>query len=487
MRTAGRGREYERRWWTLGVLCLSLVMIVVANASLNVALPTLVKDLHASASWPAVDRRRLQPGVRRPAADRRRASATATGGAWRSTSVWSSSASASAAGRRSPARRPADRWPAPPMGIGAALVMPATLSVLAHVFPPDERPPGHRHLGRLRRRRRRARAASPAAGCCSTSGGARSSSPTSPSSSSPWSPAPSSSRPRGRARARRSTRVGALLSIAGLGALIYAIIEAPVHGVGCRRADAGRLRRRRRRPGRLRPLGAADRRAHARPALLPQPPLHRGERRRITLIFFVMFGMIFVLTQYLQSVLGYSPLQAGVRMLPVGRRVHGGGAPVGPLGRALRPAVRGRRRALVRRRGGPGAALAAAATHANYPLLALVARRHRGRHGHGHRTVDRRHRGRRFPLNKAGVGSAVNDTTRELGGALGVAVFGSVLASLYRVDVAGRLAGLPAVAPRRRHQFAGRRPPDCRHACRRPPARHSWRRRPTGVRARLRP
>ena len=43
-------RAYERRWWTLGVLCLSLVMIVVANASLNVALPTLVKDLDASAS-----------------------------------------------------------------------------------------------------------------------------------------------------------------------------------------------------------------------------------------------------------------------------------------------------------------------------------------------------------------------------------------------------------------------------------------------------
>src|SRR5437868_14814447 len=40
--------DYERRWWTLGVLCVSLVMIVVANASLNVALPTLVRDLHAS-------------------------------------------------------------------------------------------------------------------------------------------------------------------------------------------------------------------------------------------------------------------------------------------------------------------------------------------------------------------------------------------------------------------------------------------------------
>ena len=40
--------DYERRWWTLGVLCISLVMIVMANASLNVALPTLARDLNAT-------------------------------------------------------------------------------------------------------------------------------------------------------------------------------------------------------------------------------------------------------------------------------------------------------------------------------------------------------------------------------------------------------------------------------------------------------
>jgi hypothetical protein len=51
-----------------------------------------------------------------------------------------------------------------------------------------------------------------------------------------------------------------------------------------------------------------------------------------------------------------------------------------------------------------------------------------------------------LPLDKAGVGSAVNDTTRELGGALGVAVIGSILASVYRTDVAGRIAGLPPAA-----------------------------------------
>src|SRR6476469_1291743 len=43
-------RDYERRWWTLGVLCISLVMIVMANASLNVALPTLAASLHAGSS-----------------------------------------------------------------------------------------------------------------------------------------------------------------------------------------------------------------------------------------------------------------------------------------------------------------------------------------------------------------------------------------------------------------------------------------------------
>jgi MFS family permease len=50
------------------------------------------------------------------------------------------------------------------------------------------------------------------------------------------------------------------------------------------------------------------------------------------------------------------------------------------------------------------------------------------------------------PLDKAGVGSAVNDTTREMGGALGVAVLGSVLASRFRTGLASSLGHLPAAA-----------------------------------------
>jgi hypothetical protein len=48
------------------------------------------------------------------------------------------------------------------------------------------------------------------------------------------------------------------------------------------------------------------------------------------------------------------------------------------------------------------------------------------------------------PLSKAGVGSAVNDTTRELGGALGVAIFGSIVNSAYRANIDLGGLGLPA-------------------------------------------
>ena len=46
-----------------------------------------------------------------------------------------------------------------------------------------------------------------------------------------------------------------------------------------------------------------------------------------------------------------------------------------------------------------------------------------------------------LPRAKAGVGSAVNDTTRQMGGAIGVALIGSLLASVYRGDVSSGLAG----------------------------------------------
>ncbi len=224
--------------------------------------------------------------------------------------------------------------------------------------------------------------------------------------------------------------IGALLSIAGLGALVYAIIEAPTRGW----------------------LSGATMIAFAIAIVVllafafwelrtSEPmldlrffrnPQFAAATSSITFVFFVMFGMIFTLTQYLQLVLGYGPLEAGVRMLPW----------------ALVYMVSARRSARVVQRFGQRtvvssglvvvaaglALLARSGLHSNYAFLALslvVSAAGMGMvtaPSTGAIIVS-------LPLNKAGVGSAVNDTTRELGGALGVAVLGSLIASLYRADL----------------------------------------------------
>src|SRR5712691_11828473 len=47
---AGDQQAYDRRWWMLGVLCLSLLIVFVGNSSLNVALPSLSRDFGATES-----------------------------------------------------------------------------------------------------------------------------------------------------------------------------------------------------------------------------------------------------------------------------------------------------------------------------------------------------------------------------------------------------------------------------------------------------
>src|SRR6476646_9071917 len=47
----GAGTEpYARRWWALSVLCLSLLIVFIGNSSLNVTIPTLSRELHATES-----------------------------------------------------------------------------------------------------------------------------------------------------------------------------------------------------------------------------------------------------------------------------------------------------------------------------------------------------------------------------------------------------------------------------------------------------
>jgi EmrB/QacA subfamily drug resistance transporter len=449
-------RTYERRWWTLGVLCLSLVMIVVANASLNVALPTLVRELHASASslqWIVDAYSLVFAGLLLTAGalgDRfGRRLALNTGlvvfGVASGLAALSSSAGQLIAARAG-------------MGVGAALVMPATLSVLAHVFPPRER----------------SRAIAIWAGFAGVGAGLGGV-------TSGWLLqhfwwgaifltnvavvivalvagavlVPSS----GTDGETGLDPIGALLSVAGLGALIYSIIEAPVRGwasaptLGSFAAAAVILA-----------VFARWEMRVANPMLdlrFFRNPRFTAAAGSITLIFFVMFGMFFVLTQYLQLVLGYTPLQAGVRVLPWAL-VYMLAAP-----RSARLVERFGQRIVVSSGllvvAGGLAILSRGGLHANYPALVLGLVVTAGGMG----MVTAPSTGAivsSLPLNKAGVGSAVNDTTRELGGALGVAVVGSLLSSLYRADLSSRLPRVAAGSAQARSslgaalQAAGRLP-----------------------------
>ena len=153
-----------------------------------------------------------------------------------------------------------------------------------------------------------------------------------------------------------------------------------------------------------------------------------------------MFAMFFVLTQYLQYVKGYTPLTAGLAALPsavtmiivspraprvvnrlgLGRAVPGGMVVLAVGLVLLSLAGRGTpyiwvAGCLVMTATGMGTVMPSLSAG----ILASV------------------------PMNKAGVGSAVNDTTREVGGAIGLAVVGSVVNSIYRHQVAGALTELP--------------------------------------------
>jgi MFS family permease len=155
-----------------------------------------------------------------------------------------------------------------------------------------------------------------------------------------------------------------------------------------------------------------------------------------------MFGTFFLLTQYLQVVRGYTPLGAGVRTLPMAftmmiaapmsarfvqrfgpKRVMSVGLAIVGLGLTLTSQVDESTPYILLAGCLVVAALGMASTMA--PATASIMTS--------------------IPLRKAGVGSAWNDTTRELGGALGVAVLGSVAASAYASRLADALpGGLPA-------------------------------------------
>jgi hypothetical protein len=162
----------------------------------------------------------------------------------------------------------------------------------------------------------------------------------------------------------------------------------------------------------------------------------------ITLVFFAMFGSIFLLTQHLQFVLGYTPLQAVVRLMPVATLI-------------VAAALSSR---LVDRFGTKivvvtGLVIVSFAlfllttlsiTSGYLPVALSIATLGMGM-GITMAPATDSIMGS-LPLGKAGVGSAMNDTTRQVGGALGVAIVGSIMSSSYSSHMAGAVKGLPAAA-----------------------------------------
>jgi len=234
--------------------------------------------------------------------------------------------------------------------------------------------------------------------------------------------------------------IGAALSIVALSGLLYGIIEGPDHGwVSAPVMVAIALG-----VGFLALFLYWE--THTTYPMLDvrffRNPRFSAASATITLTYFALFGSTFLLTQYFQFVLGYSPLKAGLMTAPVA---------VGIMISAPQ-AVRlvetfGTKRVVV---GGLLIVAAALAMYASDTIMSSVLLGGLVRvlfglgMGFTSAPATESIMGS-LPPAKAGVGSAVNDTTRQTGGALGVAVIGSIFALRYHAAASG-IPGIPAAA-----------------------------------------
>ncbi|HEX9467897.1 MAG TPA: MFS transporter [Acidimicrobiia bacterium] len=429
-------RAHDRRWLILLVLNFSLLVIVLDNSILNVAIPTIVRDLNATNSqlqWIVDSYTLVFAGLLLTAGslgDRfgRRGAlqiGLALFGIGSLASAFASSADQLIATRAF-------------MGIGGAFIMPATLSIITNVFPVHER---GKAIGFWAATAGLAGALGPLAGGFLLEHfywgsiflvnipivvvGVFAGVFLIPTSKDPSAP--------------RLDPVGALLSIGGLSALLYGIIQAPTRGwtdsliIGTFAFGAF-----------VAALFIAWERHTDHPMLdvrLFRNPRFSAASSGVMLIFFAMFGSTFVVTQYLQFVLGYSPLQTGIRFLPWAACTlviaPSSARLVGRFGTKLVVAS--------------GLLLATVGLFSIAQLqvdsqywpdviwrLVLMAMGMALVMAPATESIMSS-----LPLGKAGVGSAVNDTTRLMGGALGVAVIGSVLSSVYSSKVGDFLVGKP--------------------------------------------
>jgi EmrB/QacA subfamily drug resistance transporter len=418
-----------RRWAILAVLCLSLLIVGIDGTIVNVALPSFVRELGASSSqlqW-IVDAYTLVFAsfllLAGSMGDRYGRRTALTAGI-----VIFGAGSLASALVASPGALILTRAL---QGFGAAFIMPATLSILTNVFSPQERPRaigiwagvsglgvaigpitggyllGHFWWGSIFLVNVPVIAVALVAGVVLV-----------PNSRDPEAPP--------------LDYVGAALSVLMLLGLLYGIIEGPSKGwtstpvvfafvVG------------------VVLLGAFIQWERSREFPLLDVTFFANPRFSaasvaVTLVFFSMFGALFFVSQYLQFVLGYDALQSGVRLLPIAFALMVGA----PLSSKL-VSVFGTKVVVTF-----GLVLVAVAmlvlsgvsVTSGYPLVGLVLIIVGVGMALAMAPATDSIMGS-LPPEKAGVGSAVNDTTREVGGALGVAILGSIMSSVYRKEVTG--------------------------------------------------
>ncbi len=433
-------KAHERRWWILGVLCFSLLVIVLDNSILNVAIPTIIDDLKATNSqvqWIVDSYTLVFAGLLLTAGalgDRfGRRGALQIGFLIFGTGSVLSALSGSA-GQLISTRAV--------MGIGGALIMPATLSIITNVFAPQER---GRAIGVWAGVAGLGAALGPLTGGFLVEHfywgsvflvnipivivGLMAGFVLIPTSKDPSAP--------------RLDPIGAVLSIVGLTSLLYAIIEAPSEGWGQPKILGTLV------VGLVLIAAFVLWERHSSHPMLDvnffRKPRFSAASASITVVFFAMFGSIFLLTQYFQFVLGYSPLETGIRMLPFAGTMM----VVAPTSSRIVERI------------GTKITVTTGLTLVTLGLLSMTLVGVDSSYGQIAWRLVLMASGMgltmapatdsvmgSLPLAKAGVGSAVNDTTRQVGGALGVAIVGSVLASTYGTQVRDFLtsAGAPEAA-----------------------------------------
>ncbi|MFD7029568.1 MFS transporter [Streptomyces sp. NPDC059917] len=429
-----------RRWWILIVLCLSTLVLVVDSMALTVAVPSMTADIGASAQdtqWILDSYILVFAGLLLTAGSlgdrfgRRKVMVIGL--------LLFGVASLAATYCTTPGEVIAARTA---MGVGGALIMPSTLSILITVFDEEERGRAMAAWGAVSML---GLVGSPVLGGVLINHfswhsiffinvpvvalAVLAAFTLMPESKGPW---------------QKPDPLGAVLSAVGMTALIWWIIEIPQHGAfGGRSAVT---------------LGVAVVALvgfvvweNATPA--PMVPLalfkHRnfsGGSLSLTLVQIGNGGLLLVLTQYLQFVLGYSPVKAGLAFVPLAvAALIGNGA-----GAGLAAKVGHRLLVLT------GMVVMAAA----FGLLATVSATSGftvpavslGLLGLGAGLAMPAAVGAlmgTIPQDKAGVGSALNDTIQQAGTALGIAILGSLLTS-------GFTRQMPADAPEAaKHSIGG--------------------------------